>query len=108
VLGERQVLAMNFMAIVPRYEKRWFEIGMPLSFIEDKIFGLGAYIRLGFLTVGSDQLNALLFKQSKLNSADFFLALKIKPFRSVPKEESYESFGSSIGKRKNDYGCFKF
>jgi|LauGreDrversion4_2_1035121.scaffolds.fasta_scaffold48620_3 hypothetical protein len=108
VLGERQVLAMNFMGIVPRYEKRWFEIGMPLSFIEDKIFGLGAYIRLGFLTVGSDQLNALLFKQSKLNSADFFLALKINPFRSVPKEESYESFGSSIGKRKNDYGCFKF
>jgi hypothetical protein len=108
VLGERQVLAMNFMGIVPRYEKRWFEIGMPLSFIEDKIFGLGAYIRLGFLTVGSDQLNALLFKQTKLNSADFYLALKINPFRSRPKEESYESFGSSNGKRKKDYGCYKF
>ena len=81
---------------------------MPLSFIEDKMFGLGAYIRLGFLTIGSDQLNALLFKQSKLNSADFYLALKINPFRSKPKEESFESFGSSNGKRKGDYGCYKF
>jgi hypothetical protein len=106
--GERQVLAINMMGIVPRFEKRWLEIGLPLSFIEDKMFGLGAYIRLGFLTIGSDQLNALLFKQSKLNSADFYLALKINPFRSKPKEESFESFGSSNGKRKGDYGCYKF
>jgi hypothetical protein len=75
------------MAIGARFEKRWFEAGASLSLTEDKWFGVGTYVRLGLLTIGSDHINALIFGQPKFRGADVYMSLKIMPFGSGEKEE---------------------
>lgn len=96
---DHQAQSANNIAITPRFEHRWFEFGIPLSLVEDKWFGMGMYMRLAFLTIGTDHFNTYVFSQSTLQGSDFYLALKFNPIK--PKE-------SKNGRRKksSDYGCF--
>ncbi len=100
---ERQIAAPNVMAIGARYEMRWFEAGANVSLTEDTWLGIGTYIRLGLLTIGSDHINALLFSQPKLRGADVYLSLKIMPFGNREKEDGIDYVGNKKDKRS---GCY--
>jgi hypothetical protein len=100
---ERQIAAPNVMAVSARYEKRWFEAGASVSLTEDKWFGVGTYVRLGLLTLGSDHINALLFGQPKFRGADIYMSLKIMPFGSGEKEEGTDYIRNNSGRRA---GCY--
>ena len=56
---ERQIAAPNVFMVSGRFEKRWFEAGASVSLTEDKWLGIGTYVRLGLLTIGSDHINAI-------------------------------------------------
>ncbi|MBZ0243858.1 MAG: DUF5723 family protein, partial [Bacteroidales bacterium] len=48
------------LALTPRYETDWFEAMLPVSLYEYQILRVGAAVRLGFLTLGTDRLGTLL------------------------------------------------
>ncbi|MBP7478008.1 MAG: hypothetical protein KA797_05745 [Chitinophagales bacterium] len=103
-LMARQFQRSNSIILTPRVEYKWFEVGTPLSLIEDQLFGLGMYMRFGPLTVGSEQLNAWLIKQSTLQSGDVYLSLRVFPFKTKKTAHSRTNGRS----KTNDYGCYKF
>lgn len=100
---ERQIAAPNVIAASIRYERRWFEAGLSASLTEDKWFGVGSYVRLGLLTIGTDHINALLLGQPKLRGADIYMSLKIMPFGSDEKQEETDYIRNRGGRR---YGCY--
>lgn len=97
-----QLSAPNVIMLSARYEKRWFEGGMSASLTEDRWFGIGAYVKLGLLTIGSDHINTFLFAQPKFRGTDIYFSLKIMPFGSGGnKDEAAERFTNKGTKRAN-------
>lgn len=92
-----QLSAPNIFMVSGRYEKRWFEAGMSASLTEDNWFGVGTYVRLGLLTIGSDHINTFFFSQPKLRGSDFYLSLKIMPFGSGEKNSEDDRYRGSPG-----------
>lgn len=54
--------------------------GASLSLLEYKSFQVGGYVRLGPLILGSTNALPFIFKQKKLHSGDFYIAIKLYPF----------------------------
>lgn len=100
---ERQIAAPNVWMLSGRYEKRWFEAGAAISLTEDKWFGVGTYIRLGLLTIGSDHINAIFLSQPRLRGADVYMSLKLMPFGKRKEKEAEIDYIGGGGGRK--YGC---
>lgn len=69
----------NFIAITPRYEHRWYGISFPISFYNWEEFNFGASLRLGFITIGSENLGSY-FHRSDFTGSDFYFAIKVNPF----------------------------
>lgn len=70
----------NLLALTPRYESRWISAALPLSVYNGQQLRVGAAVRLAFLTIGSDHLGSI-FTRSDFSGSDFYLALKVNPFR---------------------------
>lgn len=71
----KQLRRPSQIAIVPRYENNLFAFSLPISLLQYEYFRLGAAIRLGPLTVGSERLG-ILFGISDLDGMDFYFSLK--------------------------------
>lgn len=69
----------NIFALTPRYETRWIEASIPVLLLNYDQIHLGAAVRLGFLTIGSDNVTSLFGKRS-FSGSDFYVALKVNPF----------------------------
>ena len=54
--------------------------GASVSLYEYQQLQFGGYLRIGPLILGSSNVFPLIFKQKKLHSGDFYIALKIYPF----------------------------
>jgi len=78
-MGKQSLRRNNIIAATPRFEHRWFGAALPLVLLNYQKVNLGTAIRIGFLTFGSDDVTSFIGK-SKLDSADFYVALKINPF----------------------------
>ena len=68
---------MNQLALMPRYERKRFEVAVPISFYEQFKPRVGLGIRWGALTIGSDMLGPL-FGLTDSYGADFYVGLSIK------------------------------
>lgn len=84
----KQIAAPNVWMVGGRYEKRWFESGISMSLTEDQWFGVGTYVRVGPLTIGSDHINTVLFSQSQLKGSDIYMNLRILIFAEKDKINS--------------------
>lgn len=89
----------NLFALTPRYESRWISAFIPVSVYNWQHVRVGTAIRLGFLTIGSDDLGSL-FGKKNLTGTDFYAALKINPFRL-----GWKDGGSGKGKAMK---CYEF
>lgn len=97
----RAVERNNTFALVPRFENRWFSLGFPVVINNWQDFRLGTTARVGFITVGSDNIGSL-FGESTLTGTDIYLAIKINPFNlNIFNGGSRKSRGKSIK-------CYKF
>lgn len=54
--------------------------GASMSLLEYKSVQLGGYVRLGPIILGSTNALPFIFKQKKLHSGDFYIAIKLYPF----------------------------
>lgn len=73
----------NSLSITPRFESYWFDFALPFSLYEYQHPQLGASVRVGPLTVGTDKLINWISK-SNVYGADFYVYLKI-PIQYNPK-----------------------
>ena len=83
-LNKHSLQRPNTLAVVPRFEHRWFSLSVPVVLDDWQSLRLGLAARLGFLVVGSDHLGSFLTRK-EFTGTDFYIGLKINGF----------SFGSS-------------
>jgi hypothetical protein len=99
-MGENSIRRNNLMAVTPRFEHRWLGFSMPVVLLNYQKLSLGTSVRLAFLTIGSDDLGSF-FGKKKLDSTDFYIALKVNPF----------NLGLNLGgggKRGKGVKCYQF
>ena len=73
----------NSLSVTPRYESYWIELALPFSLYEYRYPQMGAAVRLGPLTVGTDKLISWI-SRTDLYGADIYMHLKI-PIQYNPK-----------------------
>jgi len=69
----------NFIAVTPRFEHRWYGVSLPISVYNYEEFNVGAAFRIGFITIGTENLGSY-FKRSDFTGSDFYFAIKVNPF----------------------------
>ncbi len=72
----------NSLSVTPRYESYWVDFALPVSLYEYRYPQLGASLRLGPITVGTDKLINWLFK-TRVYGADIYFYVKV-PIRYHP------------------------
>ncbi len=78
-LGKIRVERDNLLALSARFENRWFEAGVPLVLTNYQKLRMGAWLRLGFLTIGSDNLGSLFINQNQYSGSDLYFAIRLMP-----------------------------
>ncbi len=77
-----QTKRTGLLSFTPRYERKLFEIAMPISFVGYTYPQLGLCVRLGnWIIVGSDRLDSFRGKARKVYGADFYFHLKFALFK---------------------------
>ncbi len=110
-LSETAIYRPNIVAFTPRYESKWFSATVPVEWLDYHDVHVGAAVRFGPLTVGSDNLLSWMVKQ-KLNGTDLYVGLRMFPFwkekvsKSKPKKETVKSYHSSH--KGSSSSCPKF
>ena len=69
----------NMLAVVPRYEHKWFSASLPVVWDDYRKLRVGFAARLAYLTIGSDNL-ASWFGQKELSGTDIYIGLKVNGF----------------------------
>lgn len=100
-LGQASVIG-----IVPRIDRHWWSVAMPISYYAGQELRLGLSARLGPLFIGTDHFGSFL-KQKEFKSTDFYVGLKVFPFALA---------GGGSGKSKSfkrrtkgkDVKCYNF
>jgi hypothetical protein len=72
----------SLLVLSPRLESRWLEAALPVSLYDWQSLRLGMAVRLAFLTIGTDHLGSI-FRRTDFYGTDFYLALKVNPFKNA-------------------------
>lgn len=88
-LGENRIARTDLLAITPRYERRWFGAMLPISVLNYDQVHVGLALRLGWLTIGSENLGSLV-GNSNFTGTDLYLALKVNPFRLKERDRKWK------------------
>ena len=106
-VGNASLNRNSVLALVPRVDRHWWSVSMPVSLYAMDQLRLGMAARLGPLFFGTDQLGSF-FKKDQLSSGDFYVGLKIFPLGLGGNK------GRKAGKNKGRRGrgkeveCYKF
>lgn len=84
-LSAKMVDRENLIAGSFRYEKMNWEIGIPVSLVEDHHLRAGLWARFYFLTLGSDHIRSLFIDDPQFTGSDVYFAIKLNPFNSKPR-----------------------
>ena len=75
-LTKFSVKRVNTVSIMPRYEKQWVSVSVPVTLSDWQSLRIGLAARLGWLTIGTDNLNSF-FRQQQFTGSDFYVGIKI-------------------------------
>lgn len=78
-LSKYSVKRPSTLAIVPRFENRWFSVSLPMVMNDWRSFRAGVAVRLAWLYLGTDNLGSFLTKD-RLSGADVYIGFKINAF----------------------------
>lgn len=99
----------NTLALVPRFERRWVSVSVPVLLSDYQSPRVGLGVRLGYLYLGSDDLGSWVGRKS-LTGTDMYIGLKIHAFdlKKRKKSHSGRSRGGLRTKDRHwkDVGCF--
>ncbi|NRA11636.1 MAG: hypothetical protein HRT57_06755 [Crocinitomicaceae bacterium] len=88
----------NSLSVTPRFESFFFDFAIPFSLYEYRYPQMGASIRLGPITIGTDKLWSWI-KTHDIYGADIYVHVKL-PFRYNPKCRSRMK-SNRAGRRRN-------
>ncbi len=98
----------NTLAVVPRFEHRWFSLSVPVVLDDWQSLRLGLAARLGFLVLGTDHLNSL-FTQKEFTGTDFYIGFKINGFSFGQREKGGKGGRErSSGRNVKGVKCYNF
>lgn len=99
------------LAIVPRFEHKWFSASLPVVVNDWRSVRIGAAARIAWLYLGTDNLNSF-FTKNKLSGADFYIGFKINGFQFKAREKGYrlnkERGSRSNGPNRKKIKCYTF
>ena len=75
-ISEYQIRRPANLAIIPRYESKKLEFSLPLSFYDFYELRLGAAVRYGMFTMGTDKVGAFL-GLANFDGFDFYFGIKL-------------------------------
>ena len=92
------------MAIIPRYETKYFELSVPISLYDYNYPRVGIAARFYFITIGTERLGTYL-GLSDMNGMDIYASIKIGINKGSCKERcggacDNNNFGNNILRRK--------
>lgn len=73
-LMRNRVSRPSQIGIVPRYETRWFSVALPVTLYDYQKPRLGLSMRLGFLTIGTEQPGGML-NINEMDGMDFYFSI---------------------------------
>lgn len=77
---ENSLRRSNIFNVSYTVQKPVLGYGGSVSLYEYRSLQFGGYVRIGPLILGSENVFPLIFKQKKLHSGDFYIAIKLYPF----------------------------
>ena len=86
-LSDYQVRHSNSLAVCATYDKKHFSAFLPITMYNYNHVRIGAAIRIGYLTLGSDKILSVIGKQDKFSGSDFYINLKFYPFKIGDNED---------------------
>ncbi len=95
------------VSLVPRYETRLFDVGIPITYnasSKDVKAGLG--FRIGFLTIGSDDLLGLTSSKSK--GFNFYFGARINIANKKPKDSDKDLVSDKHDNCKFEKGVWEY
>ena len=99
-LFKYSVKAVSQLLLEPRFESNYFDLSIPLTLRDYKHFMVGASARIGFITIGTQNLASYL-GFGDVNGMDFFVSLKFNFVKGKCDEDKYDACWSA------DYGNYK-
>ncbi|MCC6411426.1 MAG: hypothetical protein IT270_07185 [Saprospiraceae bacterium] len=97
------------LATVPRYEKKWYSISVPLVINDWRSFRVGLSARIGFLYFGTDNVGSLMEK-AKQSGSDFYIGLKFNAL--TLSGGKFRGFGGGGGRpsrqKMRKIKCYEF
>ena len=101
-IAQQQVNRESLINITPRYEHKWGEIHFPISMYSYKTVNVGLSLRLGLLTIGTDNLGSFL-RSKEYTGTDFYVGLKLFSFG-----KGLSIGGINFGGRGKKVKCYDF
>jgi hypothetical protein len=108
-VGDQRLQRGGLLVVSPRYESRWFGASIPVSLYNWQEVRYGAALRLGFLSLGTDNLGSII-QNKDFSGSDFYVALKINPFQwgSGDGKKGWVNRSKDRKKRKGKVECYDF
>ncbi|GEM_PF-1946734 len=79
LFGTFKMRRTNYLAVSPRFELGWAEIGLPVTLTEYHYLNLGLSARLGPVLFGTDRFGSL-FGLQRISGADAYVAVNVFDF----------------------------
>ncbi|MEL6968693.1 MAG: hypothetical protein AAFO02_00880 [Bacteroidota bacterium] len=106
-VGTSSLNRSSVLAIVPRVDRHWWSVAMPVSMYATDQVRLGLSARLGPIFVGTDQLGSF-FRQNQLDSGDFYVGLKLFPLGLGGNGNGKARKRKGRRGKGRDVECYKF
>ncbi len=109
VLTPNSIHRPTTLATVPRYEKKWYSISVPLVVNDWRSFRVGLSARLGFLYFGTDNVGSFMEK-AKQSGSDFYIGFKINALTLSGKKLKFGGGGGGGRSRQKmrKIKCYEF
>ncbi|MCG8329247.1 MAG: DUF5723 family protein [Chitinophagales bacterium] len=111
-MGDAALQRGSLLALVPRFEHRWFGAALPITISDWQATRVGASVRLAFLTIGTEHLGSFI-SNNDLYGTDLYVSLKINPFSigsgNRDRSSGWEGRGNTkMRGKKGRVKCYEF
>ncbi len=101
------------ISIAPRFESKFLCVSIPVSYNQllaqaGEPILMGAMLQLGWIVVGTNNLNAFLFKSQDIYGADFYALFKFPLYYHAPRDKDKDGISDKKDKCPTVPGTWEF
>lgn len=99
----------NTISIMPRYTAKWVSVAIPVSMHEYDTVHVGASLRMGYFTIGSDNV-ASLIGNTDFHGTDFYAKFSFFPYwnQKIKKKKKKKRKVRKESSSKKNVKCYSF